>query len=83
MGCVYVDMSALFLSDDKDVKRSGEGGSDASSHRTRPWTAEEDSELSRLIVTAGIGDGSRPGPKTWSKVAQHMEARTGKQCRER
>ena len=40
-----------------------------------PWTAEED-DLVRGLVAAH-------GTKKWSLIAQNLEGRLGKQCRER
>lgn len=40
-----------------------------------PWSKEEDLKLVELI--------SRFGPKNWSKIADLMKTRIGKQCRER
>ena len=40
-----------------------------------PWTNEEDLELKEQI--------NHYGPKKWSCIAEHLEGRTGKQCRER
>ena len=42
----------------------------------RTWTAEEDLHLLELIKTQG-------DPIKWSKIADSMSERTGKQCRER
>jgi len=39
------------------------------------WTPEEDATLTRLV--------SIHGPKNWSKIAEHLNGRIGKQCRER
>lgn len=41
----------------------------------RPWTAEEDAEVVRLVA--------KHGPKGWSTIAAHIPHRVGKQCRER
>ncbi|MCO5606559.1 hypothetical protein L7F22_060747 [Adiantum nelumboides] len=40
-----------------------------------PWTPEEDSYLRQLV--------ERYGDKKWSVIAQHLQGRIGKQCRER
>lgn len=40
-----------------------------------PWTAEEDETIRRLVHTYGA--------KRWSKIAEHLPGRIGKQCRER
>ncbi|KAH7290486.1 hypothetical protein KP509_30G050500 [Ceratopteris richardii] len=40
-----------------------------------PWTPEEDRYLKQLV--------EQYGDKKWSVIAQHMEGRIGKQCRER
>jgi hypothetical protein len=40
-----------------------------------PWTAEEDSRIIALVGAVG--------PKRWSKIAQELPGRIGKQCRER
>eukprot|EP00598_Pedospumella_elongata_P002203 CAMPEP_0184969444 /NCGR_PEP_ID=MMETSP1098-20130426/2188_1 /TAXON_ID=89044 /ORGANISM="Spumella elongata, Strain CCAP 955/1" /LENGTH=624 /DNA_ID=CAMNT_0027491205 /DNA_START=71 /DNA_END=1945 /DNA_ORIENTATION=+ len=42
----------------------------------KPWTPKEDATLLRLIDEYGSCG-------SWPKIAQHMEWRTGKQCRER
>lgn len=40
-----------------------------------PWTAEEDAKIIELVGYLG--------PKRWSKIAQELPGRIGKQCRER
>jgi Myb-like DNA-binding domain len=40
-----------------------------------PWTEEEDAKVVRLVQTLGA--------KQWSKIAEHLPGRVGKQCRER
>jgi len=40
-----------------------------------PWTAEEDEKIIQLV--------NELGPKQWSKIAQQLPGRIGKQCRER
>jgi len=40
-----------------------------------PWTAEEDAKIIHLVTHLG--------PKRWSKIAQELPGRIGKQCRER
>ena len=40
-----------------------------------PWTTEEDEQLMSLVAEMG--------PRRWCKIAEHMELRIGKQCRER
>lgn len=40
-----------------------------------PWTHEEDEKLRATV--------ERLGPKNWSRVAQELPGRIGKQCRER
>ena len=40
-----------------------------------PWTAEEDAKIIELVTALG--------PKRWSKIAQELPGRIGKQCRER
>eukprot|EP00794_Sanderia_malayensis_P016902 gene16902-18608_t len=39
------------------------------------WTKEEDAKVVQLV--------KRYGPKKWSLIAQHLDGRIGKQCRER
>lgn len=39
------------------------------------WTKEEDEQVLKLV--------SIYGPRNWSKIAQHLQGRIGKQCRER
>ena len=41
----------------------------------RGWTPEEDEMLRKQVA--------EKGSKHWSKIAQHMNGRNGKQCRER
>lgn len=40
-----------------------------------PWTAEEDSTITRLVAEVGANK--------WSYIAKHLPGRIGKQCRER
>jgi len=40
-----------------------------------PWTAEEDDLVRKLV--------KEMGPKNWSTIAQQLQGRIGKQCRER
>lgn len=40
-----------------------------------PWTKEEDEKIIELV--------SKYGAKQWSKIAEHLKGRIGKQCRER
>ena len=40
-----------------------------------PWTKEEDEIVLKLV--------EKFGPKNWSKVANNLPGRIGKQCRER
>ncbi|XP_031568995.1 myb-related protein B-like isoform X2 [Actinia tenebrosa] len=40
-----------------------------------PWTKEEDEKVVELVA--------KYGPKKWSLIAQHLNGRIGKQCRER
>ena len=40
-----------------------------------PWTKEEDEIVLKLV--------EKNGPKNWSKIADHLPGRIGKQCRER
>ena len=43
--------------------------------RKGPWTAEEDGMIRELVALMG--------PKQWAAVAERLQGRTGKQCRER
>jgi hypothetical protein len=40
-----------------------------------PWSKEEDAKIVQLVALSG--------PKKWSKIAEHLPGRIGKQCRER
>ena len=40
-----------------------------------PWTKEEDERVVELV--------EQYGPRNWSKIAEHLPGRIGKQCRER
>ena len=40
-----------------------------------PWTKEEDDLVIQLV--------EKFGPKKWSVIAEHLQGRIGKQCRER
>lgn len=40
-----------------------------------PWTPEEDDLVRKLVAIHG--------PRSWSVIAQHLQGRIGKQCRER
>jgi hypothetical protein len=43
--------------------------------RKGPWTAQEDQMIRDLVALMG--------PKQWAAVAERLQGRTGKQCRER
>eukprot|EP01050_Picozoa_sp_SAG11_P016642 SAG11_NODE_2297_length_3553_cov_3.882455_2_plen_812_part_01 len=62
---------ARAAADDDDVDRRTKSGA----RPKRPWLQEED-DLLREMVT-------KHGAKSWSLIAQAMETRKGKQCRER
>ena len=55
----------------------GGGGGDSlpSQWIKRPWTEEQDEALRRAVASHGT--------KNWSAVSQDVEAKNGKQCRER
>lgn len=40
-----------------------------------PWTKEEDEIVIKLV--------DKNGPRNWSKIAEYLPGRIGKQCRER
>ena len=48
--------------------------SDAEDYR-KPWTEEADAKLRYLVMVHGM--------QQWAKIAQDMQGRNGKQCRER
>ncbi|CAD8192470.1 unnamed protein product [Paramecium octaurelia] len=43
--------------------------------RKRPWSEDEDMKVLELIQTFG--------PQKWTQIAQYLQGRVGKQCRER
>ncbi len=67
------------VSPEKEPKRSSpssKSGSPAKKNPPKTWSKEEDAQLLNLVQRMQI-------PVKWSYVAQNMEGRSGKQCRER
>jgi hypothetical protein len=67
------------VSPEKDQKRPSPNSKSGSPQKKNPpktWSKEEDSQLLNLVQRMQI-------PVKWSYVAQNMEGRSGKQCRER
>nr|XP_016435339.1 PREDICTED: transcriptional activator Myb-like [Nicotiana tabacum]XP_033517514.1 transcription factor MYB119 [Nicotiana tomentosiformis] len=56
-------------------KKAKEGNSTTNYLVKGPWTDEEDSKLLRLVKQLGV--------RKWAQIAEKMDARAGKQCRER
>ena len=63
-----VEASIVADSVEEEGGRSGGGKKNA-------WTKEEDTILMRVVATEGAGH--------WTKVAEHLPGRMGRQCRER
>jgi hypothetical protein len=59
-----------------DKKNLSKGGSPNKKNPPKTWSKEEDAHLLNLVQRMQI-------PVKWSFVAQNMEGRSGKQCRER
>eukprot|EP00303_Exanthemachrysis_gayraliae_P007564 CAMPEP_0206009076 /NCGR_PEP_ID=MMETSP1464-20131121/8990_1 /ASSEMBLY_ACC=CAM_ASM_001124 /TAXON_ID=119497 /ORGANISM="Exanthemachrysis gayraliae, Strain RCC1523" /LENGTH=339 /DNA_ID=CAMNT_0053382661 /DNA_START=21 /DNA_END=1037 /DNA_ORIENTATION=+ len=57
------------------MSRLADGDSDEGHLVKRAWTREEDVRLKEVVGEVGAHQ--------WSSVAEHLEGRTGKQCRER
>ena len=51
-------------------------GVTAKASKKHAWSPEEDALLSHTVVTQG-------DTKQWTKVAEHLPGRSGRQCRER
>lgn len=51
--------------------------------RSATWTPEEDARLVALVQKETSNTPSITAAKTWSRVAQKLSGRSGKQCRER
>lgn len=64
---VYIDGEPIVLADPESAK--------ASSRKKHLWSAEEDEKLRALIDTYGA--------QKWSRIADSLPGRLGKQCRER
>ena len=63
---------------DEPKEDDGEDGDDDDSKAgvmKRAWAPEEDTRLLELV--------EEYGPRRWSVIAQHLQGRVGKQCRER
>ncbi|WMV35970.1 hypothetical protein MTR67_029355 [Solanum verrucosum] len=71
--------NGLFDHEKNKVKESGkkvkEGNSSTNYLIKGQWTDEEDRKLLRLVKQFGV--------RKWAQIAEKMEARAGKQCRER
>jgi len=63
-------------SPNKKSPSSTKGGSPSKKNPPKTWSKEEDAHLLNLVQRMQI-------PVKWSYVAQNMEGRSGKQCRER
>ncbi|MCD9637899.1 hypothetical protein HAX54_021440 [Datura stramonium] len=71
--------NGLFVHEKNKIKESGkkakEGNSTTNYLIKGQWTDEEDRKLLRLVKQFGV--------RKWAQIAEKMEARAGKQCRER